>query len=211
MIQLILGGFALSIVHALIPNHWIPLVAISKSEQWSRKETIEFTMIMGSAHTVSSILIGIVIGLIGYKLSETIEFVTNIAAPLILVLLGIIYILLNKGHHHHENINSDNIKEASKKSKLTVIISLSLAMFLSPCLEIEAYYFTAGALGWQGIAALSIVYLLITVFTMVILVDLGRKGIEKLNLKLHFFEHNEKAITGTVLIILGVFSYFIKI
>lgn len=210
MIQLILGGFALSIVHALIPNHWIPVVAISKSGQWSRRETIEFTMIIGSAHTVSSILIGIVIGLIGYKLSETLEFVTNIAAPLILIALGIIYVLLNKDHHH-ENINSEKIKGALKKSKLTVIISLGLAMFLSPCLEIEAYYFTAGALGWAGIATLSLVYLLVTVFTMVILVDLGRRGIEKLNLKLHFFEHNEKAITGVVLIILGVFSYFIKL
>ncbi len=157
MIQLIIGGFALSIVHALIPNHWIPVVAISKSEQWSRNETTKFTMIIGSAHTVSSILIGIVIGLIGYKLSETLEFVTNIAAPLILVALGIIYVLLNKGHHHHENIHSEKIKKASKKSKLTVIISLGLAMFLSPCLEIEAYYFTAGALGWAGIATLSLV------------------------------------------------------
>jgi cytochrome c biogenesis protein CcdA len=211
MIQLIIGGFALSVIHGIIPNHWIPIVTISKSQLWSRRETIKVTTITGLAHTASTVLIGIVIGLIGYKLSETLEFVTNIAAPSILIAMGIIFLLLNKSHHHHENFNSEKIKESSKKSKLTVIISLGLAMFLSPCIEIEAYYFTAGALGWIGIATLSIVYLLVTLFTMVILVDLGRKGIEKLNLKLHFFEHNEKVITGTVLIILGVFSYFIKL
>lgn len=32
MISIVLGSFLLSIVHALVPNHWIPLVAIGKTE-----------------------------------------------------------------------------------------------------------------------------------------------------------------------------------
>lgn len=211
MIQLIIGGLILSTIHALIPNHWIPIVAISKSEKWSRKEAIEFTLIIGSAHTISSIMIGIVIGLIGYKLSETLTFVTNIAAPLILVILGIIFIILNKSHHHHETINSKNIKESSKRSKLAIISTLGIAMFFSPCLEVDAYYITAGTLGWMGIATLSIIYLFVTVFVMIILVILSMKGIDKLKIKLHFFEHNEKAIAGVVLIVLGIFTYFVKL
>ena len=46
---------------------------------------------------------------------------------------------------------------------------------------------------------------------MIILVDLSRKGIDKLNIKLNFFEHNEKAIAGVVLIVLGIFTYFVKL
>ena len=211
MIQLIIGGLALSTIHALIQNHWIPIVAISKSEKWSRREAIEFTLIIGSAHTISSSLIGIIIGLIGYKLSETLSFITNIAAPILLIILGIIFVILNKSHHHHKTINSNEITESSKRSKFAIISTLGLAMFLSPCLEIEAYYFTAGALGWMGIATLSIIYLFSTVFIMIILVDLSRKGIDKLNIKLHFFEHNEKAIAGIVLIVLGIVTYSVKL
>jgi len=211
MIQLIIGGLALSIIHALIPNHWIPIVAISKAEKWSRREAIEFTLIIGFAHTISSILIGIVIGLIGYKLSETLSFITDIAAPLILVVLGIFYLILNKSHHHHKTINSKKITEVSRRSKFAIISTLGVAMFFSPCLEIEAYYFTAGALGWVGIITLSIIYLFVTVFIMIILVDLSRKGIDKLNIKLHFFEHNEKAITGFVLNELGIYTYIVEL
>jgi len=211
MIQLIIGGLVLSTIHALIPNHWIPIVAISKSEKWSRREAIEFTLIIGSAHTISSIMIGIVIGLIGYKLSECLTFATNIAAPLILVILGIIFVILNKSHHHHKTINSKEITEGSKRSKFAIISTMGVAMFFSPCLEIEAYYFTAGALGWVGILTLSIIYLFVTVFIMIILVDLSRQGIDKLNIKLHFFEHNEKAIAGVVLIVLGIFTYFVEL
>jgi hypothetical protein len=82
-------------------------------------------------------------------------------------------------------------------------------MFFSPCLEIEAYYFTAGALGWGGIAVVSTVYLIVTVLGMLLLVDLGRKGVEKI--KWHFLEHHEKRVTGSVLIVLGIIAYWVKI
>jgi cadmium resistance protein CadD (predicted permease) len=82
-------------------------------------------------------------------------------------------------------------------------------MFFSPCIEIEAYYFTAGILGWLGIAIVSIVYLIVTVLGMLLLVDLGRKGAEKIEWQ--FLKEHEKKIMGVVLIVLGVFAYYIRI
>lgn len=208
VIQILIGGFILSVIHALIPNHWIPLVAIGKTENWSRNETLWVTAITGSAHTLSTILVGIFIGLVGYKLSSTHEFITRVVAPSILVILGFIYLIVDlKSSHHHRN--PVEIGSISRKSKLTIITSLGIAMFLSPCIEIEAYYFTAGTLGWVGIAVVSIVYLIVTVLGMLLLVDLGRKGVEKI--KWHFLEHHEKRVTGLVLMVLGIFAYFIKI
>lgn len=198
----------LSVVHAFIPNHWIPLVVISKTENWSHSETLWITAITGSAHTISTILIGIIIGLIGYKLSSAHALVIRIVAPSILIALGIIYILLGlTGSHNHQN----RVKTGSfsKKSKMTIITSLCIAMFFSPCLEIEVYFFTAGTLGRLGIAIVSAIYLIVTVLGMILLVDLACKGIKKI--RWHFLEHHEKIVTGLVLIILGIFAYFIKI
>ena len=39
MIQVLLGSLLLSVIHALIPNHWLPIVAVSKAQQWTRTET----------------------------------------------------------------------------------------------------------------------------------------------------------------------------
>jgi len=208
VIQILIGGFILSVIHALIPNHWIPLVAIGKTENWSRNETLWVTAITGSAHTLSTILVGIFVGLVGYKLSSTHEFITRVVAPSILVILGFIYLIVDlKSSHHHRN--PVEIGSISKKPKLGIITSLGIAMFFSPCLEIEAYYFTAGTLGWLGIGIVSIVYLVVTVLGMLLLVDLGCKGVEKI--KWHFLEHHEKRVTGLVLMVLGIFAYFIKI
>ncbi len=208
IIQILIGTSVLSIIHVAIPHHWFPIIAISKSENWLLRETLLVASIIGISHTVSTIAIGAVVGLIGYKLSPAHEFVTKVAAPLILVTLGLIYVFLGiKKSRHHHHIRADMV---SKRSKVAIITSLSAAMFFTPCTEIEAYYFTAGALlGWTGITIVSIVYLIITVLGMLLLVYLGVKGIERVSS--HFLEHHEKQIAGIVLIVLGIFSFFVEI
>ncbi|MBX9851989.1 MAG: hypothetical protein K2X86_09545 [Cytophagaceae bacterium] len=207
MIQLIIGSFLLSIIHAAIPNHWIPLVLISKGEKWTVNETISATAITAIAHTISTIGLGIIIGLIGYQLSGTYDVITHVAAPLILIFMGLIYFSLDVKHSHHEHMPDE--KKLPKKSRLAIIITLSIAMFFSPCLEIETYYFTAGTHGWKGIMLVSIIYFLVTVSGIVILVSLGCRSIERF--KWHFLEHHEKRITGIALIALGILAFFIEL
>jgi hypothetical protein len=209
LVQILIGSFALSLIHASIPNHWIPLVAIGKTENWSRSETLWITGITASAHTFSTILVGIIVGIAGYRLSSSYEFITGIVAPSILVTLGLIYAILDlKGSSHHHNSHI-KVGPTHRKSKHAIVVSLCVAMFFSPCLELEAYYFTAGALGWRGIGVVSTIYFFVTVIGMIVLVDLGRRGAQKI--KSHFLEHHEKGITSAVLIVLGVFAYFVKV
>ena len=206
--QIIIGAFLLSIVHASIPNHWIPLVALSKSEKWNEKLTMGITAIAGFAHTLSTIIIGIIVGFFGYKLSGSYSFIVGVIAPSLLILLGIIYLLLsindNRHQHHHHDIQIADVK---KKTTTAIILTLTISMFFSPCLEIEAYFFVASRLGWKGIIAVSVIYTFITIAGMLLLVWLGMKGVKKI--KSHFLEHHEKTITGILLIVLGIAGYFI--
>src|SRR3972149_5533199 len=209
LLQIITGAFLLSIVHASIPNHWIPLVALSKAEKWNEKSTMGITAIAGFAHTLSTIIIGIIVGFLGYKLSGSYSLIVGVIAPSILILLGIIYLILsirgNKHHHHNHDIHIDDVK---KKTTNAIILTLTISMFFSPCLEIEAYFFVASKLGWQGIITVSVIYTVITIAGMLLLVWLGMKGVKKI--KSHFLEHHEKTITGILLVILGIAGYFIR-
>ncbi|MBN1415228.1 MAG: hypothetical protein JW973_09025 [Bacteroidales bacterium] len=206
MWQIFFGSILLSIIHALIPNHWLPLIAIGKTEQWTQKETLTAAIITAFAHIASTIIIGIAVGFIGYKLSDAFELISSIIAPLILIILGLVYIIIdllhaNRHMHAHLSVNKNT------KSRLVILASLSLAMFLSPCIELEAYYFQAGTLGWMGILIVSVVYTLITPSLMVLLVYLGMRGLDKFNW--HFLEHHMRKITGIVLIALGLMAYFV--
>lgn len=206
MWQIVVGSFVLSIIHALIPNHWLPLIAIGKAERWTQRETLSATLITALAHIASTIIIGIVVGFVGYKLSGAFELISAIIAPSVLVILGLVYIitdLLHAQHHEHAHLSVDK----NAKSRFAILASLSLAMFLSPCIELEAYYFHAGTLGWAGIFVVSAVYALVTPSLMVTLVFLGSKGLDRFNW--HFLEHHMRKITGIILIALGLMAFFV--
>jgi nickel/cobalt transporter (NicO) family protein len=210
MYQVFIGSLILSTIHALIPNHWLPLVAVGKTEKWTQNQTLWATIITGVAHTLSTIVIGIVVGLIGYKLSASYSVISEAIAPSILIGLGIIYVIFDFRHYnHHHHVKPLETGFGQKKSRwVAIITSLSIAMFLTPCIEIEAYYFQAGTIGWIGIFIVSAVYLITTVVIMLTIVYLGMKGAS--TFKSDFLEHHEKGITGGVLIALGILALFVK-
>jgi len=209
MWQIFLGSLLLSLIHALIPHHWIPIIAISKTEKWTNKEAISATFITGLSHMISTIVIGIIVGFVGIKLFEKYSSITSIVAPTILLVIGVVYLILDfRSVHHHHHFDLDDEKLKTRKSKTAIITSLSIAMFLTPCVEIEAYYFQAANFGWAGIFMVSAVYLIMTLLFMFALVYLGLNGVNKLNLG--FLEHHAKRITGIVLIILGIVAYFVE-
>lgn len=198
MWQIFIGSLLLSLIHASIPNHWIPLIAIGKTEKWTVNETLGATAITGFAHTLSTVIIGIIVGFVGIKLADSYNVIMTYIAPAILIAIGLVYIIVNfisKHHHHHHHHEHGLPKSRSNtKSKVAILSSLSLAMFLTPCIEIEAYYFQAGLIGWNGIFIVSAVYTLTTVMLMLVLVYIGIKGTQRINS--HFLEHHERLITG---------------
>ena len=62
MIGLLTATIILSIIHALIPNHWLPLVAVAKAEKWEVKELMLVGFASALAHVLGTIALGIVLG-----------------------------------------------------------------------------------------------------------------------------------------------------
>lgn len=206
MLSLIAGTVLLSIIHAAIPNHWMPLVLLGRSEGWTTGETAVITFVSGVAHSLSTVILGVLIGGIGYSLSREYLVVGTYIAPLVLIFMGVVYFSLDLQHRRHEHMPSD--RGVTGRSRVSVVLLMALSMFLSPCLEIESYFFTAGAHGWQGIGMVALLYPVLSVGTMVLLVYLGRKSMIRWNLAV--LDHHEKKITGFILIGLGIASYFLK-
>ncbi len=205
MTQILLGSLALSLIHAAIPNHWLPLVAVSKAQRWNHGEALLITGITGAAHSASTILIGIGVGLLGYQLADD-SLLPWLLPAAVLIGLGIVYLVLDRrGRHSHEHIPKD-VAGSTRAPTVSIVLTLSAAMFLSPCIEIEAYYLQGGAMGWTGIAAISLVYFTVTVLGMIVLVHFGLRGAERIRSR--YLEQHERAVTGIVLLVLGVLTLF---
>ncbi|ADQ19246.1 hypothetical protein Lbys_3598 [Leadbetterella byssophila DSM 17132] len=201
--EILTAAIIISLLHALIPNHWLPILAIGKKNKWSIGEVREVTFFTALAHISSTLLIGLGLGWAGNHLTEYVEEITHGIAPLILIVMGLIYIYRHYKHRHF-HLHGGPIKNDSKKA---VIISLSTAMFLSPCMEIEALFLMAGIQSIFLLLLVGMVYTIITLVGMVILVQIAYKGMRKFDS--HKMEHNAGIITGVTLVLTGIASYFI--
>ncbi|MCO6461041.1 MAG: hypothetical protein J5I59_06530 [Saprospiraceae bacterium] len=205
MVSLLLATVILSFIHALIPNHWLPLVAVSRAEKWSGRDVLIVGFASAFAHVLGTIILGILLGLVGVKLSNTFELYAHIIAPVILIVLGLIYFSLNSPHQHASAESGVNLYKRNKKRWILVFVGL---MFLSPCLEVESIFLTAGGYGLNSVLLLSLVYGICSIFSIVVMIYLVHKGSHLVRSN-EFIEHNEKKITGMVLIVIGLISFFL--
>ena len=204
MFSIVAGALIISLLHAVIPNHWLPVIAIGRKEQWSLQEITYVTLISALAHGVSTIILGFILSYVGAELAGAISHFTHIIAPAILVAMGLFFIYL---HHKHKHFHlSDEIKQ--KKSKRRIITALVIAMFFSPCMEIEAFFLLAGAQAKWFVWSIALMYILITTTGMVLLVRFAYKGLLKLNW--HSLEHNAGIITGLTFVATGIITFFIS-
>ncbi|PLK44886.1 hypothetical protein [Emticicia sp. TH156] len=203
MYSIVIGSLLLSILHAAIPNHWLPIIAIGKKEQWTLAEVFNVTIIAALAHGFSTILIGLLLGILGKTMADKISHFTHLIAPVIFILLGLFFIYR---HHRHKHFHLSGVPPKNQ-SKRNIIVALVMAMFFSPCMEIEAYFLLAGTQSNWLVAGIALMYIIITTTGMVLLVSLVYKGLLKLNW--HSLEHNAGIITGVTLVVTGIISFFI--
>jgi nickel/cobalt transporter (NicO) family protein len=203
MYSILISTIIISVLHALIPSHWLPLLAISKANKWSSKQTLVVTFYMGLAHVLSTILLGLFFSIIGNNLNESNEKYFEIIAPVILIGMGIFFIYRHYTHHHfHISKAVENATSSNRK----IILSLVTLMFFSPCLEVEAFFFSAGEFGFAYVFLIAFIYMLISITGMLLWMNIALHGLKKLDW--HKIEHNAGLITGVVLIISGILSYF---
>ena len=83
MFSIIDVSIILSLLHATIPNHWLPVIAIGKQEKWSVIEVSRVTFIAAIAHGLSTVIIGIILAFIGARIADNIEYFSHFFAPVI--------------------------------------------------------------------------------------------------------------------------------
>ena len=158
---------------------------------------------------MSTILVGVLIGVVGHTLSSTHEYIMGVAAPLVLIAVGLVYVALDfRGHDHHGHEGSVDTDASSERSRFAIAIPLATALFFSPCIAMGSYFFLAGTGGWPGIVMVSVIYLIVTVLGLVLMVNLALRGMERI--EWHFLEEHEHLITGIVLIALGVLVHLVE-
>jgi sulfite exporter TauE/SafE len=229
-IILLMGTAAIiAFTHTLFgPDHYLPFIVMSKARKWSLWKTIWLTIACGIGHVGSSIILGAIGVAFGIGISK-IEFFEgfrgNLAAWAFIV-FGFIYMawgiyraIKNKPHKHrhvhkdggihvHEHTHT-NEHDHVHKTNITPWILFTIFV-LGPCEPlIPILMYPAADLSIWGMLAVTSVFALITIGTMLAVVLLASYGINlmpfgKLEKHTHTIAGGTIFLSGIAIVFLGL-------
>jgi nickel/cobalt transporter (NicO) family protein len=190
-------GFAVALLHAAIPTHWLPFALAARGRGWSHAKTLGIAALAALGHTAFTTLLGVLVVVFGYEVSRWTGDVFPWIAGGIVALVGLYFLIWRGiGHHHTES------KAPTGRSDKAVILGLLALLTFSPCEGFLPVYLSGVGAGWGGFIFLTVILGTATMAAMVFFTWLALSGIAKLNL--HALEHFEGAILGGLLILLGI-------
>jgi nickel/cobalt exporter len=228
---LVLTAISIGFVHTLIgPDHYLPFVAMSAARNWSRRKTLLVTAACGVGHVLGSIVLGFVGIAIGAALHrlEWIEGLRGDLAAWGLIAFGLAYMAwgLKRAwrdrEHSHEHLHADGTRHHhvhahhTRDEHLHVHIqvdtdsarsltpwALFVVFILGPCEAlIPLLMYPAAQHSWWGISLVVIAFAVTTILTMVTIVYLAVRGLERLPLKAA--ERYTHALAGAALSLCGL-------
>jgi len=100
---LLLAAAGVGFGHAVLPDHWIPLAVVGRTQHYPLSRVARLSGLAGLAHVLVSVILGAVIVLIGLQFRSTVEHVQNTIVGALLIGTGIAFLVLEltgRGHHH---------------------------------------------------------------------------------------------------------------
>jgi sulfite exporter TauE/SafE len=230
---LLLTTGSIGFFHTIMgPDHYLPLIVMSRSGRWSSKKTILITLLCGFGHVFSSValaIIGIALGLTVMSL-ELIESVRGMVAGWALITFGLAYMIWgikrgykNKVHEHphihidgnlhkHKHVHTGNhthLHEETNKNNITPWI-LFLIFVLGPCEPlIPLLMYPALHNDINGVIMIAAIFTLFTLVTMLVIIIISFYGIDLLPYKR--LEKHTHAIAGLTIFLCGLGIQFLNL
>jgi ABC-type nickel/cobalt efflux system permease component RcnA len=223
---------SLGLVHTLLgPDHYLPFVALSRARSWSTLKTTAITVVCGIGHVLSSVLLGAIGIALGVAVArmEGIESVRGDVAAWALTAFGLVYTIWGiqravRGRpHRHAHAHDDgtahvhaheheqghehghghgHAHQGVTNRSLTPWVLFTIFV-LGPCEPlIPILMVPAARESVFGITLVVAVFGLVTVATMLTVVLLLLKGLDKM--PGHGLERYSHAAAGVAVLACGV-------
>ena len=195
-------GFGVAFLHAAIPTHWLPFVAIGRARRWSHRQILGSVALAGGGHILVTTILGVSLAWFGFELNEHFEQALHWVAGGILIALGA-WLAFRAPHGRacdHCHGHPEKLRPGA--SDRAALWGLFLTLTLSPCELFLPDYLTAAPYGWPGVLLLSVVLAVATLGGMLVLTWLTLRGVERL--RWSWLEQLDGRVIGGLLCVLGV-------
>ncbi len=103
---LIAAAAGVGLGHAILPDHWVPLAVVGRTQRYSLRRVARLSALAGFAHVLVSLALGSIIIVVGLQFRSAVASAENAIVGGLLILTGLAFVLLEvtgHGHHHHHD------------------------------------------------------------------------------------------------------------
>jgi nickel/cobalt exporter len=102
-LAILLASIGVGLGHAILPDHWIPLAVIGRTERYPLKKIARLSGLAGVAHVLLSIVLGAIVIAVGLGFRSTVQSAQDTIIGCLLLATGLGFVVLElsgRGHHH---------------------------------------------------------------------------------------------------------------
>jgi hypothetical protein len=205
---LIAAAAGVGLGHAILPDHWVPLAVVGRTQRYSLARVARLSGLAGVAHVLVSLVLGGIIIAVGLQLRSSIESAQNTIVGSVLLATGVGFVLFElsgRGHGHshshddHHDHDHDHAPQGRLRGLAAIMVPFGAAA--SPDLTILPVFLAAAAAGTATAIGSLIAFAAVTIGTIVGLTLLATAGGYQVRGK--WLERWGNVITAAVLLVIG--------
>ena len=205
LLLLLLAAFLVAFFHAILPDHWMPIAILARTQRWPMRRALRVAAWAGFGHIAGSLVLGAILLVLGYGLEGNFAHFARYQDQIlggILLVTGtglLLWQLLRGAPHPHEHHKHDHAGHASSKGSWVTLMIAGVAA--SPDGAFVPVLLAALPLGTLAITAVLLTYSLATLALILFLVWLATwLGFRW---RWAWLDRNGERLSPAILVILG--------
>jgi nickel/cobalt exporter len=195
------------------PDHWVTLSLLGRKAGWTQRKLFGISFATASGHVILSVILGLIVVFVGLAVSTLISRYLSIGIGAVMIVAGLIFgvkPLVAKPETEEtpeQEVNEEEAKllkhERGGSGLKGIGYFAVLGAALSPDLSIVPVFLSAVPEGISGAIYLSIVFALASILTLIVLVQLGIRGLDKTFQRIP--EKYNDSLVGFVIAAIGIY------
>lgn len=224
---LLLAAAAVAILHSILPDHWVPLAVVARTQRWSVLRVARVSALASVGHVVSSLILAGIVAAVGLQFQHQLEAQQGHIIGAVLAMTGLGFLVWGlrsegqghdhdhgRGHvqghddeHEHEHGHEQTQAPAPQQTlaRRLAAVAVPFGVAASPDLTILPVALAASAVSRGAVAGVLIVFSVITIGVFVGLTVLAT--LAGYQIKGEWLERNANTITALVLIAIGIVAF----
>ncbi|HZU13380.1 MAG TPA: hypothetical protein VFB58_11120 [Chloroflexota bacterium] len=229
---LIVAAGIVGFLHSILPDHWVPLAVIGRTQRWSMGRVARMSFLASVGHVLTSLIIAAIIAAVGLQFRQAFETQQGHIVGIILVLTGLGFLVWaltghgghhhHDGHHHddhhqhshgylhddthgHDDHGTDHLGGGGSLIRRFAAVAVPFGAAASPDLTILPVALAASAIGVGAVIACLASFTAVTLGTFIVL-TVGATAVGY-QVQGEWLEDNGNYLTAIVLISIGIAVY----